>query len=636
MEEYPISNDQYKYFKLLKEQFPTEEAVCSEIGRISARLSLPKETEHFMSDIHGEYEAFTHIMNNCSGVIREKVLAWLGGQMTDAQIDEFCTLIYYPDIVLKHLHKTGALDRDWYQSRIRFLLHLSIRLSAKYTRENVRQAMPENWRKLLDELMYYQGDEMEGATDQDLIRRRYHDIIIDALIATQSCDSLIEALTKLIKNLAVEHLHIVGDIFDRGPRAERIMDILAAHGAIDIEWGNHDVLWMGACSGCAPCVCMVLRNSLAYDNTLILERGYGIPLGSLSLTAEKLYPGMPLKTAALHLVNVMLFKLEGQLITRHPEYGMDDRLLLHRMDLNAHTIELDGRTWPLKDLPFPTLDPRDPYALSPEEQTLFDEISHAFRHSIRLKSHISFLYQKGSMYRIYNGNLLYHGCVPLSEDGSFLVKRFDGKDLSGRLLMDYEDAMARRAFFEKDPNAIDFMWYLWCGTDSPLCGREMKTFARAFIPDEDAWEEPRNSYYLYYNLENKCREILEEFGLSGDEAHIINGHMPVKVKNGESPLKAGGRLIVIDGGFCRAYQKTTGIAGYTLISNSHGMRLMAHQPFTSLKDAKEQGQDIHSSAYEFETYPKRRLVLETDRGQVLQERMKDLIQLLEAMRGGQI
>jgi fructose-1,6-bisphosphatase-3 len=630
-----MSTDRNKYFKLLQEQFPTVEALCSEIGRISAELSLPKETEHFMSDIHGEYEAFYHIMNNCSGVIREKVNNFLSSQMSPAQMDEFCTLIYYPDVILKQLHQNHQITREWYQTRIAYLLHLSIKLSAKYTREKVRQAMPESWAFLLDELMHYQGDDIDTLAEQETIAKKYHDTIIDALISTRSCDSLIEALSTLVKNLAVARLHIVGDIYDRGPRADSILDVLKQHTSIDIEWGNHDVLWMGACAGNEVCITMVLRNSLAYGNTDILERGYGIPLRSLTLLAEKLYPQLALKDAMLQIVNVIMFKLEGQLIRRHPEYGMDDRLLLEHLDPDNRTIKIDDRIFSVKEIPFATFDSEHPYDLTDDERKLISQLSHTFRHSIRLRDHIRFLYQNGSMYRIYNGNLLFHGCIPMREDGSLLYQTFEGKALAGRDLMDYEDTMARKAFYESDPEAVDFMWYLWCSANSPLCGRKVTTFARTYITDESTWEEPRNPYYELYNSPEQCRKMLEVFGLTNENSRIINGHTPVKVKNGESPLKAGGRLIVIDGGFCRAYQKTTGIAGYTLISNSHGLRLMSHQPFTSLRDAQESGQDIHSKAYEFFTYEKRRVVLETDRGQELDERRRDLMKLLSFMRSGE-
>ncbi len=630
------SSASLKYLRLLGEQYPTIEALCTEITRISAQLSLPKGTEHFMSDIHGEYEAFCHIMNNCSGVIREKVHLWLP-DLSVREADELCTLIYYPDAILKQHHQKGEIPSAWYKQQVEHMVHLARMLSSKYTRDKVRRSMPEDWAFLLDELMHYQNDEAGEETEQEGNRRRYHDAIIETLITTSSMDSLLIALTVLIKNLAVDRLHVVGDIFDRGPHADSIMDILMHHHSVDIEWGNHDVLWMGAASGSTCCIAGVLRNSLSYGNMDILERGYGIPLRELTLFAGKLYPDLPPDKAMVQAVNVMMFKLEGQLIRRNPEFQMEDRLLLHRMDREHHTIEIDGENWPLKEVPLPTVDfDADPYALTPEETQVMTGLKRAFTHSLRLHEHVAFLYRRGWMYRTFNGNLLFHGCVPLNADGTFLRKKLGGVLRGGKALMDYADQVARRAFYTGDQPALDFMWYLWCGTDSPVCGRQIKTFARAFIPDERAWHEPRNPYYEWYNSEAKCREILAEFGLEEETACIVNGHTPIRVTHGESPLKAGGKLVVIDGGFCKAYQKTTGIAGYTLISNSHGMRLMSHQPFTTLRDAQETGRDIHSQSYEFTTFAERKYVIDTDRGRMLKERMNDLMQLLDACRSGLI
>ncbi len=440
-----MSAESLKYLRLLGEQFPTVEALCTEITRLSAQLSLPKGTEHFMSDIHGEYEAFSHIMNNCSGVIREKVTQWLGNQLTQTEADAFCTLIYYPDAILRQHRQKGEATPEWYRAQVERMVHLARMLSSKYTRDQVRAAMPSNWAFLLDELLHYQ-DEIAVQTEQEDNRRRYHDAIISALISTSSCDSLIVALTVLIKALAVDCLHVVGDIFDRGPRADSIMEILMRHHAVDIEWGNHDVLWMGAASGSEVCVAAVLRNSLAYNNMDILERGYGIPLRPLILFAEKLYPDLPPEKAALQAVALMMFKLEGQLIQRNPEFEMEDRLLLHKLDPKKKQIEIDGKIWPLREMAWPTLTPGDPYQLTREAAAIISRLRHAFTHSPRLHEHIAFLYRRGWMYRAYNGNLLYHGCVPLSADGSFLKKRLGGKERSGKAFMDYCDQMARQAF----------------------------------------------------------------------------------------------------------------------------------------------------------------------------------------------
>ena len=631
-----ISEERLKYLRLLAEKYPSVEALYTDISRLSAQLSLPMGTEHFVSDIHGEYEAFCHLMNNCSGVIREKVRLWLGDDVKEDEEDAFCTLIYYPETILRQMRHRNDISNDWYQRQIRRMILLARMLSSKYTREKVRGMMPEEWAFLMDELMHYQSDEGAAYTEQEDNRRRYHDAIIDSLIRTSGIDSFLTALAGLIKNLAVDRLHVVGDIFDRGPRADSIMEILMQRRSVDIEWGNHDVLWMGAASGSECCIAAVLRNCLSYGNTTILERGYGIPLRELALFAGRTYPQLPLDKAAAHAVTVIMFKLEGQLICRNPDFQMEDRLLLDKIDTQKWQIEIDGKEQHLRMLPLPTVDPNDPWKLTAEEETIMSRLQHAFRHSARLQQHIEFLYQRGRIYRIFNGNLLFHGCVPLNPDGTFLEKCFGNNVYRGRALMNYADRMARRAFHEGDREALDFMWYLWCGTDSPVCGRQIRTFARVFVPDEETWKEPRNAYYDWYNDQDKCKEILAEFGLTDDTSCIINGHTPIRVSHGESPLKAGGRLIVIDGGFCRAYQKTTGIAGYTLIANSHGMRLMSHQPFTTLRDAQESGADIHSRSFEFSKYPKRKYVRDTDHGHRLQERMEDLAQLLEAIRSGLI
>ena len=629
-----LTPERLKYLKLLGEGFPTAEALCTEITRLNAKLHLPKGTEHFMSDLHGEYEAFCHIMNNCSGVIREKVRLWLGDQLSEAETDELCTLIYYPVAVLRQHSLRGEDSPEWYRLQLERLAHLARMFSTKYSREKARRAMPADWAFLLDELMQEQNSAYAPIEENN--RLLYHNAILDSVVATHSGGELIQALTEMIKHLAVDRLHVVGDIFDRGPRADSILDILLRHHSVDIEWGNHDVLWMGAASGSEACIAAVLRNSLSYGNMDVLERGYGIPLRPLILFAERVYPDLPPREAAVRAVNVMMFKLEGQLILRNPEFGMEDRLLLHKLDRVRHTVELEGKVWNTRPMDLPTVGDEDPYALTEEEAALMAELRRAFTHSPRLRDHVRFLYRRGWMYRAYNGNLLFHGCVPLNEDGSFLEKTLEGQPRSGRALMDYADRVARRAFFQRDQFALDFMWYLWCGTDSPVCGRRIKTFARAFIEDKAAWAEPQNPYYTWYNREDKCREILAEFGLTDEEACIINGHTPIRVSQGESPLKAGGKLVVIDGGFCRAYQKTTGIAGYTLISNSYGMRLMSHQPFTSLRDAQETGQDIHSQSSAFKTFSRRKYVSDTDSGKLLLERRDDLMTLLDACREGVI
>lgn len=619
--------ERLKYLTLLAEGYPTVQSLCTEIVHLEAILALPKGTEHFMSDIHGEYEAFCHILNNCSGVIREKVNMLFSGTMTGREISGLCTLIYYPEEKLKRLKKQGRLTKEWYRSTLQNLIALSKLLSSKYTRSKVRKAMPEAYAFLLDELLHAQADEDDNQV-------AYHDRLLESLIEVGEGDDFIVEVSTLIKRLAVDRLHVVGDIFDRGSRADSVLELLEHHHSVDIEWGNHDILWMGAASGSLVCCCAVVRNCLNYHNMDILERGYGIPLRPLTLFAEKSYPELSPEAAALHVITLLMFKLEGQLIRRNPDFDMDSRLLLDKIDWQQHTFTDDEGTWPLKKLPALHLQERDVYALSDDEMAVVQELAEAFRQSIRLQRQVSFLYDRGRLYRRYNQNLLFHGCVPMTMDGAFREVEIEGVKRSGRDLMDVLDAIARRAYFEGDAKAVDFMWYLWCAEYSPLCGRRIKTFQRYFTEDKAAWKEPRDPYYLFANQEEACTRLLAEFGLTDAQSRIINGHTPIRVTHGESPIKAGGKCIVIDGGFCRAYQKTTGIAGYTLISNSHGMRIVSHQPFTDLEDALSENRDIHSQPYIFATWEKRRMVADTDRGHQLQERIADLHDLLEAVRQG--
>ncbi len=629
MGEKTFAPERLKYLTLLAERYPTVQALCTEIVNLEARLGLPKGTEHFMSDIHGEYEAFCHIMNNCSGVIREKVNMLFGGVMTEREISSLCTLIYYPQEKLKLLKKQKALTRTWYRRTLQDLIALSKLLSSKYTREQVRRAMPEAYAFLLDELLHAQADEDDNQV-------AYHNRLLESLMDLGECDRFIIEVSALIKHLAVARLHVVGDIFDRGARADSVLELLEKHHAVDITWGNHDILWMGAASGSPVCCCAVARNCLSYRNMDILERGYGIPLRPLTVFAEQRYPGLSPEEAALHAVTLMMFKLEGQLVARNPDFGMEERRLLHRVDWQKGSFSDDEGEWPLRTLPPVHLDQEDPYRLSQEEETVVGGLVEAFRQSIRLRRQVNFLYERGRLYRKYNHNLLFHGCVPMTEDGAFRAVEVEGRKCSGRALMDALDAIARRAYFEGDQKALDFMWYLWCADYSPLCGRKIKTFQRYFTEAEEAWREPRDLYYTFVNESAACVRLLEEFGLRDEQARIINGHTPIRVTHGESPIKAGGKCIVIDGGFCRAYQKTTGIAGYTLISNSHGMRIVSHQPFTSLEDALGEDRDIHSQPYVFATWEKRKMVADTDHGQKMQERIADLHDLLEAVRQGQV
>lgn len=623
-----LTDEKLKYLRLLAVKYPSIPSVCREIINLKAILNLPKGTEHFMSDIHGEYEAFYHIMNNAAGVIKEKVDMIFAGRMTARERQEICTLVYYPTEKIKLLKKQNTVTPYWYKQNLKNLTELAKFLSSKYTRSKVRKALPSDFSYIIDELLHAQQDE-------DNNQYVYHEKILDTIIDIDSADAFIEALSTLIKRLAVDHLHIVGDIYDRGPGADKIMDLLLAHHSLDIEWGNHDILWMGAACGNEACIANVLRNNLKYDNIEILENTYAISLRSLTLFAEQTYSDMKPMDAALKAISVILFKLEGQIIMRHPEYDMVDRLLLDKIDKERGVVRIGVQEYALNDHYFPTLNTSDAYTLSVEEQHVIDDLRAAFVNSHMLRKHIRFLYEKGSTYRCYNGNLLFHGCIPMTEDGEFATMKLDGRDYKGKEYMDYAAKVARRAFFgNNNQSDVDFMWYLWCGKKSPLAGRTMKTFERTFVVDESTYDEPKNPYYRYYQQEEYCIKILHEFGLDGSISHIINGHTPIKVSKGESPLKANNRLIVIDGGFCRAYQKTTGIAGYTLIYNSHGMRLKAHQPFESIAKVLEENKDIESSSNFFETEAERVMVKDTDNGKEIMDTIHDLELLLAAYRQG--
>ncbi len=626
-----ITGDRMKFLRLLSEKYPTRQQVCTEIINLQAILNLPKGTEHFMSDLHGEYEAFFHILNNSAGVIREKVDMAFEEVLTARERSSLCTLIYYPQEKLRRIHEEGRNTEEWYRFVLQKLIDLAKLLSSKYTRSKVRKAMPSEYSYILDELLHAQPDE-------DNNQMVYHSKIIDTLLRLEEGDDFIIALSSLIKRLAVDHLHIVGDIFDRGERPDAILNMLMDHHSLDIEWGNHDILWMGAACGSQACIAAVVRNCLSYNNISVLEQGYGISLRPLVLFAEKMYDEEDPNKAAQKAISIILFKLEGQIIRRNPEYQMEDRLLLDKVDYENACIELDDKSYPLKEKRFPTVNRDDPYKLSQAEREIMDELEKLFLESEQLQRHVEFLYSHGSMYQVFNGNLLFHGCVPLDEDGALKAIHLEGRIYQGRSYMDYADMAARRAFFSEDPpqRYLDFMWYLWCGSNSPLSGRVVKTFERTFIEDKSTWEEPKNPYYEYQSSEPVCRMMLREFGLYSENSHIINGHTPVHVNQGENPLKAHGRLIVIDGGFCKAYQKTTGIAGYTLIFNSHGMRLKSHQPFSGMEAALEENMDIDSESQQVVTFPKRVMVADTDTGERLKEQIADLEDLLTAYREGWI
>lgn len=622
-----------KYLELLAEKYPTEQAVCREIINLKAILGLPKGTEHFMSDLHGEYEAFCHILNNCSGVIREKVDLLFEETLSDIDREEICTLIYYPVEKLEMMKKESRNNEEWYRVILGELIEIARLLSSKYTRSKVRKAMPDEYAYILDELIHVQKDEDDNQV-------AYHQNIIDTLLELDSADAFIEVLAALIKRLAVDHLHIVGDIFDRGPCADRIMDLLMNYHSLDIEWGNHDILWMGAAAGSEACIATVIRNNLKYHNIRILENSYGISLRDLTLFAEKLYPDTEPMEAALKAISVLLFKLEGQVILRNPDYQMTDKLLLHQVNVQNHTVCIAGTDYEICEETFPTVsfDPSNPevsYELTAEEKQIMEGLRMAFVGSVRLRQHMDFLYQKGSMYRIFNGNLLFHGCVPLDESGNLEGVVFHQKRYRGRDYLDYAERIARRVW-SKDATQkeLDFMWYLWCGRKSPLSGRNIKTFERTYVKDESTWHEASNPYYQYYEQEKICNMILHEFNLYSDRSHIINGHTPVRTSRGEHPVRANGRLMVIDGGFCKSYHKTTGIAGYTLIFNSHGIRIKSHQPFQSVYAALTENKDIESRSELVETERERLMVRNTDTGKKILEDIKGLKMLLQAYREG--
>lgn len=613
--------------KILSEAFPTQQSLYTEIINLRAILNLPCGTEHFISDVHGEYETFCHILNNCSGVIREKAEQLFHAELPLEALNDLLTLVYYPAEKLTRLHISPKQLYEWYTGTINRLIRLSRMLSSKYTRSKVRKAMPPDYAYILDELLHAQPDEDDN-------QHVYHQKILETMIGLGSGDEFIIALCRLVKRLAVDKLHILGDIYDRGPHAEKVMDLLMKHHLVDFEWGNHDILWMGAACGSEACIATAVRNCLTYGNLSFLESGYGISLRTLTLFAQETYPAMALDEAVVHAITVMMFKLEGQIIRRHPDYHMDDRLLLHRVAQGETVLCLEGEDRAVRQLPLPTVDGQDAYSLSDAEAMVIKELRHKFLHSEPLQRHVDFLYQHGKLYRVSDGNLMFHGCVPMTEDGGLAVEIFDGKSYSGSGLMQYDEEMARLAREGSLPDAADFMWYLWCSEHSPVCGRRMKTFERVFVADAAAWAEQPNPYYRHCETEQGCEMILRAFGLISKESRIINGHTPIRVKDGESPVKANGKLIIIDGGICRSIQKQTGIAGYTLIANSHGLRIAAHQPFTSIAAALDGNDDIHSDSQAVIQFRKRVMVGDTDNGQAIKARIIVLEKLLDAYRKG--
>ena len=618
-----------KYLELLAEKFPTTQSVFTEVINLEAILNLPKGTEHFVSDVHGEYEAFEHILNNCSGVIRERVGQAFAMELTRDEQADLCTLIYYPELKLRRLREQDRLTSEWYAITLTRLVRLARRLSGSYTRSKVRKAMPVAYAYIIDELLHISPDERET-------RLAYHQRIIDTIVDTGSADDFVCSLAALIKRLAVDHLHVVGDVFDRGPHADKIMERLMAYHSIDVQWGNHDIVWMGAAAGSYACLAAVIRNNIHYDSLKILESAYGVSLRELALFAEAIYRADDGMSPVEKAISVILFKLEGQTIRRHPNWHMDDRLLLGHVDAERGVAVVDGREYELRTRDFPTLEADDPYALTPEEQRVMDNLMNAVRSSDKLRRHVGFLFEHGSTYLVHNGNVLFHACVPMNEDGSFCAVNHQGQMLSGRAYYDYADRLARRAWHEHDQVSLDWMWYLWCGRFSPLSGRVVKTFERTYFADRSTWEEPRDPYFSHTEDPAMCARVLEEFGADVERGVIINGHTPVHAAAGESPVKAGGRLVVIDGGFCQAYHSTTGIAGYTLIADPEGMRIKAHRPFGSIADVLDLNADIVSDDDRFQRNPRPLFIGDTDTGADIRGQIADLRALLDAYRTGEI
>ena len=618
-----------KYLELLAEKFPTTQSVFTEVINLEAILNLPKGTEHFVSDVHGEYEAFEHILNNCSGVIRERVGQAFALELTRDEQADLCTLIYYPELKLRRLRDQGRLTSEWYAITLTRLVRLARRLSGSYTRSKVRKAMPVAYAYIIDELLHISPDERET-------RLAYHQRIIDTIVDTGGADDFVCSLAALIKRLAVDHLHVVGDVFDRGPHADKIMERLMAYHSIDVQWGNHDIVWMGAAAGSYACLAAVIRNNIHYDSLKILESAYGVSLRELALFAEATYRADDGMSPVEKAISVILFKLEGQTIRRHPNWGMEDRLLLGHVDATRGVAVVDGREYKLRTCDFPTLGADDPYALTSEEQRVMDNLMNAVRCSEKLRRHVSFLYEHGSTYLVHNGNVLFHACVPMNEDGSFCSVNHQGQELSGRAYYDYADRLARRAWHEHDQVSLDWMWYLWCGRFSPLSGRVVKTFERTYFSDRSTWEEPRDPYFSHTEDPAMCARVLEEFGADVEHGVIINGHTPVHAAAGESPVKAGGRLVVIDGGFCQAYHSTTGIAGYTLIADPEGMRIKAHRPFGSIADVLDLNADIVSDDDRFHRNPRPLSIGDTDTGADIRGQIADLRALLDAYRTGEV
>ena len=638
-----------KYLNLLAKEYPTVRRASSEIISLEAQLKLPKGTEMYMSDLHGEDQAFTHMLNNASGVIREKIDVALAGVTTEEQRAIYASLIYYPAEKLAEIKQSERNMDGWYRVTLYRLIDICRHVASKNTRRSVRKAIPPGYEFIIDELLH--------AHFEDHNKEAYYNQFVSAIIDTGTADEFIEAISVVVKRLAVHKLHIVGDIFDRGRRPDIILDKLMKHHSVDIQWGNHDVLWMCGATGSPLGVASVVRICAAYNNLEALEDGYGINLRPLAIFAQNTYKGdcsvfKPRKAigynvdddvlvAKMHkAISIIMYKLECQVITRNPNFEMNDRRLLQMVDFKNGTVRIEGRDYVLKDPDFPTVDPDNPAKLTQGEIEVIQKLCQGFRESTKLQEHTRFLYSHGSCYKAENGILMFHGVIPLNEDGSFRTVRFGGRGYAGKELMDYVDYMCRIAYFGDEGSLMrrlgqDILWYLWCGRNSPMFGRhKMTTFENVYLNEKELKVEGKDPYYLFQEDSVVADKILAEFGLSGSKCRIINGHVPVKVKSGEDPLKAGGKIIVIDGGFSRAYHDKTGIAGYTMVYSSRGVSLRAHQPFTSLQDVVFNNRDIESKVNVFETMANRMLVESTDEGRQIKELISDLKLLIQAYSKG--
>ena len=647
-----MDKEHLHYMEQLSEMYPTINKAATEIINLQAIVNLPKGTEHFLSDIHGEYEAFSHVLKNGSGAVRKKIEDVFGTALSESDKAGLATLIYYPKKKMEIVKQTEDNMSLWYKTTLYRLIEVCKTVSSKYTRSKVRKALPEDYSYVIEELITEKPEVLN--------KEAYYEAIVNTVVELGQAEQFIVVLCELIQQLAVDHLHVLGDIYDRGAGSHLIMDRLCKYHSLDIQWGNHDIIWMGAAAGNLACVATVIRNSIRYGNLDLLEEGYGINMLPLATFAMKAYADDPCEkfvfkgtqsitnfeenemTRKMHKAIAMIrFKLEGQLIKKYPEYGMEERLVLEKIDYENGTVELEGRTFKMLDTNFPTIDPADPYKLTDEEYEVITRLRSSFLHCEKLQTHVQLLLKKGGMYKVYNGNLLFHGCIPMMEDGSFAKVNIYGTEYSGKALFDVLELYVRKAFFstheDEREKGADIMWYIWTAPYSPLYGRKkMATFERYFLAEEDMKVEVKNCYYELINKPEIADKILSEFGLSGDRAHIINGHVPVHRMKGESPVKCNGKVIVIDGGFSKAYRSRTGIAGYTLIYNSYGLTLTAHEPFESPETAVRDERDIVSKREAVEFMDKRILVGDTDSGEKIRRKIDDLKMLISAYRSGEI